>query len=409
MFVLKLGLLNLLRNPRRSLLSLGAIIAGVAVYIMGTGFVSGMRENIVRAQIDTLSGHGMARPADYPTDGRAHPLDDLYALDAGDRAWLDEHTTGWTRRVQFSPDVISGEDSLRLRAIGYEPNRDSDVFPRKDWGVDGEIPTTADQGVLMGKGPAKLLDLHPGDFVTLRVRTTQGAINALEVPVAGVLATGSPAIDFATVLMPWTLSDQLIRHGDATSHVAFLVEDRDQVDATATAMSEQLGDGVEVITWQSETADLMMIMDLRQQVLNFLSLILLAMAATGIANTILMAAYERMREVGTLQAMGMTRARVVQLFVWEGTVLGVVGGSIGAALGGAGVYNWSTNGIDMSSLIEQAGDTYGSVPMSVMLYTDFSTSVLALGLAVGVVVAMLASVYPAIVASRMNPADAVRA
>jgi ABC-type lipoprotein release transport system permease subunit len=90
------------------------------------------------------------------------------------------------------------------------------------------------------------------------------------------------------------------------------------------------------VTWVEETQGVRDLQRVRQRGLDLLVVVLLGMSAAGIANTVLMAAYERTREVGTLRAMGMNERAVLALFLAEGTMLGVVGGALGAAAGGGG-------------------------------------------------------------------------
>ncbi len=407
MFLFRFAFLNLFRNPRRTALSLVSVVAGVAVYIFGQGAIGGVKENVLRAQIDSVSSHVQMLPADYPTDMMSQPIDGLYEVDSEASSWLDESAEAWTPRVMFSPDAIYKADSLRVKGIGFAPT-DEDVFPRKGWKIAGKVPVTAADGVLVGKGPANLLDIEPGDWITVRARTVSGAINALQIPVAGVVSTGSPIVDSAAILFPWELSNQLIRHGESTSHLHVRLHDRDTADSYGAELGTRIGEHVQHQTFISETAEIMRLQDLRQRILNFVAFSLLAIAATGIANTILMAAYERFREIGTLQAMGMNRASVIQLFLIEGGYLGVLGGLIGGAIGGSAVYYWSTVGIDLTSMLESTGDVNNNIPFSAMLYFEFRPDVVVFGVLIGLLIALGSSVYPAIVASRMNPADAVR-
>ena len=161
------------------------------------------------------------------------------------------------------------------------------------------------------------------------------------------------------------------------------------------------------MTWIDATKELLELQEIRQQSLNFLVFILLGIAGLGIANTILMAAFERMREIGTLRAMGMTRRRVLSMFLIEGGMIGIFGGFFGSVLGAVPIYWWATNPIDMSPMIEDKGA--GNFPISVFLYTEFSWMVVIGSFGFGVLVAVLSSIYPSFVATRMSPAEAVRA
>ncbi len=407
MLVLRLALRNLFRQVRRNVLTATVVVAGVFAMIAGGAFITGMRENVVRAQEDTLTGHALVRPAGYPTAGMFHPVDALIEVSEETRALLDARTEAWTVRTMFIATAVRGPDSVRVRGVGFDPARDAAVFPRQAWRVVGEIPVAASDGVLVSRGVARLLELNAGDRMVLKTRTAAGALNALDVPVAGVFTAGNPALDLSAVFVPEVLAQDLVRMGERSSHVALRLGHRDEADRFAPALRATVGDGAEVVTWRDESADLLALMDIRQRALDMLSTIILLLAALGIMNTTLMAAYERVREVGTLRAMGMTRREVVALFVVEGAMVGTVGSVIGGALGGWLAWHFSTHGIDLSATLDNAA--YGSVPISTMLYTDWDPMLIVRGMAVGVVMAALAAIYPAWVASNMAPAEAVRA
>ena len=409
--MIKLALRNVLRQKKRSALSTISIICGVAVIIFSRGFVGGIKENIVRAQVDSMSGHVMARQVDYPTAGINHPVDVVVELDEATEQWLDDETVAWTERVIFSPRVVIGQDSMRARGIGFDPDRDEDVFPRTTWEVLGEIPNGPDDGVLVGSSLARLLSLDVGDDVVLETRTHAGALNAMSVPVSGIVRTANPAIDMVGMFLHWDLAQDLVRADDKGTHLALRLRDRDDAPAVAAALSEKLGPEIETIGWEEETRPLTEIQDLRQKIFDFFAFSLFAMAATGIANTVLMAAYERIREIGTMRALGMTRGAVVRLFVAEGFVMGIIGAVVGAALAAWGTWHYSVNGIDMTSMIDQAAQqgTYNNIPFTLILFMEFNELYIVVGALFGVAVAVLASIYPAFVASKLPPAEAVKA
>lgn len=396
---------NLWRNPRRTALSTGSVIAGVAVLIIGRGFLSGFTENIIRAQADGMSGHLLLRPVDYPTIGLDHPIDGLFTVDAPLRSTLDAMGPN-TSRVIFAPLVTHATDSVRARAIAFDPRTDDLVFPKASWGLTGALPATASDGVAISRGLATLLDLDVGDRVVLQSRTPAGAMNALSAPVSGLYAAGNGLLDGLGLLLTRDLAEQLLTTDGASSHVAVRLARRDQSERLAEDLRAVAPPNVEVRTWQQETADLRRLQSIRQRALDLIVLALLAMSATGIANTILMAAYERIREVGTLQALGMTRSRVVALFLNEGAMIGLLGAAIGSAIGTSVVAYYEVNGLDLS--FAARGGAAGNLPFSTMLYLKVDPVTVALAVVFGVLVATLASIYPAYVASRMAPADAVR-
>ncbi len=407
-FLLKLAGRNVTRQISRTTLSMVSIIAGVAVIIASRGLIRGLNENIVRAQIDAVSGHLVATPADYPTAGVQHPIDHLLELSPPATEWLNKNTVTWTRRVMFSPKAIKGRDAVRLRAFGYDPVTDEAVFPRDQWKVEGRIPDGAQEGVVISVGVARVLQLKVGDDLLLETRTVAGALNALALPVVGIVRTGNLIVDRLGIFVPAQTVQALLRSGSLHSHLCVRLQDRGEADAAAVELRRALGEGARVRTWAQEAEAMLQVQSIRQRVMDMIALAILAIAAAGIANTVLMAAYERTREIGTLRAMGMTRGAIVALFMIEGLLIGAGGGAIGGLLGGALVYHYSEKGVDLSGFLEGAGEAAESLSFSATLYLEHSPSTIAWAVAFGVVIAAAASVYPALLASRLEPADAVR-
>jgi putative ABC transport system permease protein len=398
--ILHLALRNLTRHRWRSVLSLLAIVLGVASLLIGQGFLGGMTENLLRSQIDMVSGHVVARPVGYPSTQANHPVDALLSISEDDAAWLAQRTEAWTGRLLFSPTAIVRGESLRVRAIGVGP-KDAEVFPRKDWKVEGSL-----DGVVVSRGVARLLDVSVGDAIVLQGRTHPGAMNAVSFPVVGVVSTGNAWFDGFGVFVPLSEADTLLAAGGKVSHVALRLSGRGAADATRDALAERLQGRADVRSWGDETTDMMRLQAIRQKALGFLVGAILLMAASGIANTILMAAWERIREIGTLAALGMTRSQVLQLFLLEGAVLGAVGAALGGLLGMAVVGWYATHGIDLTEAMEKGG---ANLPVSATLYLAVDPFWTVAAPAVGVAIAILSSIYPARVASAMPPAEAVRA
>lgn len=415
-FYAQLAARNVVRNVRRTLLSMGSVVAGVAVIVLGRAFIGGIEENIIRSQVDALSGHLEVRPADYPSVGITHPVDELFEASPALRAAIEERHGVITARLMFAPRAIHKGDSIRVRAIGFDPATDAGVFPRENWrcadatrtdvkGCAGMIPETAEDGVLIADNVGALLGLAPGDTLFLETRTYHGAINALEVPVHGIVSTGNNALDRFGVFVPKALADELVQPEGRMSHLLVRFPQRDDAFAARDALAPLIPPGTEALTWYDDCREMLELQQIRRTALNMVVGLLMVISALGIANTILMAAYERVREIGTLRAMGMNRAGVIGLFIAEGAVMGFVGGTIGAVIAGLATWHWSTVGIDLTSGMKDAG----TVAISSMLYTEFSPPTLLGAIVFGAMVAVAGSIWPAFVASSMQPADAVRA
>jgi putative ABC transport system permease protein len=334
------------------------------------------------------------------------PLDRLVKVTPEARQLLDAETLAWTGRVQFAPTVVHGADSVRARAIGYEPVRDEQVFPHTRWKLEGRSPADDADEVIIAPSVARLLHVKPGDHVVLQVRTHHVALNALDVQVVGIFSTGNMALDALGMRVPQALTLKLTQ-ADAPSHVLAKLRFRNDAARLKPKLQAALGATAEVATLQEETAEMLALQGTRRSSLQVLVFIILALAGFGMANTFLMAAYERTREVGTLRAMGMTEGEVVLLFMTEGTLVGLGGSLLGAAWGGGLAAWWAAHPIDFTQMMEGRG--MNNISFNALVYTHFSPAVMVTGVMVGVVVALVSSWYPARVASALRPADAVRA
>lgn len=400
--IVGLAVRNLTRNLRRTLITSAAVIAGVSVLIVGYGLMDGLDENVVRAQEDAVAGHVILRPADYPDDGISNPVE--AAAPIGDlQATLadDSRVVAWAPRLWFQARLIHGAASARVKGIAYNPEREDAVFPRDEWDLEGAWPASPSE-VVLGSGLARMLDVEVGGTVVMEARTRPGALNALPFTVSGVVSAHSPAVDALSVWMPMSTADTLVLPEDAVSHVAVRLRRRSQ----AKPFAEAHRDGA----WQAHTAieevaGLLALNAFRRQAVSLIVFILMAIAATGIANTVIMAAYERVREVGTLRAMGMSQAAIRALFLIEGAMLGLFAGLLGAILGAAIVAWFSANGIDIGWVVNNLGE----VSMSTLLYMHFSWRPVIGSVVFGLVISLVASLWPAQHAASLNPADAVRA
>ena len=404
--LLRLATRNLLRNTRRTMLTTIVIVAAIGVLILGEGFVSGTEQNFVTSAINSTVGHITVRPSDYPADMGQQPVDVLLDVTPAMRSFLDRHAEGWTERVLFQPTLIAGEDWTRVQGIGYDPNTDDRVFRRDLWTLKGREPTSPSNEIMVSPGIASLLDLSLGQSVVLQLRTHEGAINALDLTVVGIVNTTNASIDMNSLFAPRELVARLIA-SPKPSHVSLRLASRYDIDDLLPSLRESFGPQAELVTWQTETAELLRLQATRRRTLQFLVFVLMALSAFGMANTILMAAHERVREVGTLRAMGMSRPGVIRMFLTEGALMGVMGSLLGAAWGGGLVAHWAVTPIDFSNYVQNT--QMSGFSFSVLLYTDFRWSTVAGSILFGTAVAVLASIYPAWVASSLVPADAVRA
>ncbi len=407
MLILGLAVRNLFRNTRRTVITSGAVVFGVALQVLGWGLVDGLDDNFLRAVSTTTTGDILLRPPEYPTDGLSYPLEEAAAPPA-----LTGFSGEAASRVLFSARVVHKADAARAVGVAYDPDQDYRVFPRERWRVQGVWPDAGQSQVALGDALGRLLGVGVGDEVVVQARTVDGAQNALSYTITALVHTDNGQLDNTAVWLRMDAADALLQLQGRRTHLslhvgtledAAVVRDRLQAAGAFTGPDGKLWDAK---TTREEAADMLAINDIRRRAILMLVGVIMAIAATGIANTVIMAAYERVREIGTLLALGMKRRDVSLLFLTEGAMLGLGAGSVGAAIGTAGVLYWQFNGIVLG---EETMKATGNLPVSAIIYTHFNWGPVIGSLVFSALVAIFASVQPARFASRLNPADAVRA
>jgi len=398
-FLAQLALRNLRRNLSRTFITSITVVFGVALPILGWGMVDGLDENVLRASRTTTTGDLVLRPDAYPLDGLEFPLSKADILPTELRAQLDG-AGPWTARTVFPARLVRGVEAVRASGNAFDAATDEGVFPRSSWNIDGAWPAMDAAEVVLGKGLAKLIDAKAGDEVVVEARTFPGALNALTFRVSGIVETDNAALDNVGFWMPAGVAEGFLQLDGRRTHVA--VDAKGDPAAAATALQ---GRGWTARTLHEECADLIAANMIRRYALLFLVGIILLIAGVGIANTVIMAAYERVREIGTLMALGMKKRDVAGLFLLEGAGMGLCAGVLGAAIGVAGVLYWQANGIYFGEAIKNAGQ----VAMGSTLYMQFRWTPVIVSGTFGLLIAIVASLWPASYAANLNPADAVKA
>jgi ABC-type lipoprotein release transport system permease subunit len=303
-----------------------------------------------------------------------------------------------TPRLYASGIVTIGDQSVGVRVVGIDPASAANA-PFKDGLVSGEFITADDrEGVLIGKTLADNLGVTTGDTIDLLVNTSNGDVSSQPFIIRGVYNTKIPGYDQTTLFMPLSKAQAISGAQDHASLIFINLKDRSQAQAVSTAIQ---GGGYQVKTWQQLNQLLIDTETLANTYIVVLYFIILAITATVIVNTLVMAVFERTREIGILSAVGMRSGRIMSMFFIESFLLSIGGIVIGLALGALLVAYTINIGIHIGNF----GIT--GMLLGETLYGGFSLQN-TINLAIlALVVTLIASIYPAILAARLEPVVAL--
>lgn len=402
--ILRLAYRNLGRNRRRSFFSALAMGMALALLMMMAGIIRGEYGDAIDLAIRLQSGHLQVRAETYDEARTSLKWQDLIENPSAVAAQVASlaPVAAATPRLYASGFITTSDESTGVRVVGVDPASDANA-PYRDGLREGAFLTADDrEGVLVGWALANRLGLSVGDSVSLSVNTSEGEVDEQRFIVRGIYATGTSAFDGVTILLPLAKAQVFTGAGDRASTIFVMLTDTAQTAAVVAALQ---GSGHTVMTWEKLNELLVQTEQLSASYMTFFYLIVLGIAATVIVNTQIMSVYERTREIGILSAIGMRGGRVMTIFLAESALLAMGGILLGLALGGVVVAYLTRYGIPLD--IENFGFT--GMLLADRIYTQLLVTDAVNLTLMTLIVTLLAGLYPAVLASRMEPVAALRA
>lgn len=396
--LIKIAFRNILRNRRRSAITLLVIVFGSVGLILFGGYKArtffGLRESTIRNRL----GHLQIFKKGYSTSESQKPL--AYALDDVDAVRRsverDPRVKMTAAQITLMGLVSNGEKSETFLATAVEPEKDR-LMQSQRVTAGASLTNHEPDAALIGAGLAKSMHVKPGDYLTLMTTTVAGSLNAMDVRVAGIFMTGVKEYDDRAVKLPIAGAQQLLQTKKVEKLLVFL-NNTDDTAAVHADLAKSLR-GVEFKEWSELASYYHQVVALYNGIFGFLGFIVFGIVIFSVANTILMSVFERTREIGTLMAIGTTRARLWRMFLAEGFSIGVIGCVLGLTAGVALAFVINHGNV---MLPPPPGYTVG-YRLEIMM----QPSVLIPAALIAIVTATLSSIVPAFKASRMKIVDAL--
>lgn len=390
------------RNRRRSFFSMLALGIGLALLLLMAAVVQGEMRDAMNTSIQLETGHLQVRAASYNADKTSLKWEDLIEAPgtvAGQITALPQVIVA-TPRLYASGILAVGETTVGVRVIGVDTESAANA-PLRDGLVAGTFPTADDRdGILIGRTLADKYNLSVGDKTNLMANTSDGTISEQVFVVRGIFSTKTPSYDEGNILMPLAKAQAITGAGDRASILFVLLKDRDQATAVAQALSS--GGNYQIVTWTQTNELLASFEQFSGAYMFVLYLIVLGITATVIINTLIMAVFERTREIGILSAVGMRGGRIMAMFFAESGFLALGGIVMGLILGGLLVVYAANFGFYVGNM----GITGMMIGETIYAYLTWNDAILLTAMAFAI--SLLAAVYPAMLAAQLQPVEALR-
>jgi putative ABC transport system permease protein len=403
---------NLLRYQRRTLLTSLLITVGIIAVLLFISVSGSFKAMMVGQITDSMLGHIQIHKRGYVSSIDSLPLHmnmKPRMMEKVKEALAEQdNVEAYSQRIKFGAMFSNFTETTNIRLNAVIPEDEAKTAPL----LADRIVAGKKEGALLSKGKilvpeiiAKGLKVNPGDTVVLVATNKDGSVNGLTFEVQGVLEgisgpggrDGYMHIDDARTLLRFEDND--------VSEVVVRLKNPEKLEQTFASLQETMSQYInqqgkpafEVHKWEklSPFSNIANMIDLLTL---FIKIMLVSIVLISIMNVMVMAVYERIREIGTISAIGTRPGRIRSLFVTEGLLLGIVGTVAGTVISLAVIFILNMNQLTFS---------FGRQQNLVLTPTISVTEVLVI-CAVVIGVAILASVQPAWKASRMDPINALR-
>ncbi len=405
-YTLAIAWRNLWRNRVRSGLTAAGMAISVMMVLWMVSYMEGMYGQIYDVLIDQKLGHVQIHHEDYPGRALIHDtLADGAAL--VERVEALPESVGATGRLTGFALVGSEETSTGGKLVGIQPDREQGVTNLGERVREGRLlEAGVTNEAVIGIQLAEELEVGLGGEVIVILQAADGSMANELYNVVGIAKTGDALLDKGGVWVDLGGLQELLALPDQLHEVLVLAEDMDLAPELSTAVSATVGDGPLVRTWSETDPQTAQMAGFQTLSIGMMLLIFYGVAGLGILNTMLMSVFERTRELGLLQALGLQPSRIRLIVLTESALLGATAAAVGGVLGlGMQVFMVHV-GMDLS--VNGEGLEYMGLTFDPIIKGAYDVPTTVFTLVFVFVVCVGAAVWPAFRATRMDPVEAMR-
>ena len=412
LMLIKIAYLNIWRNMRRTLFCFAAVGIAVFFIVVYSSMIDGMTKcifdtvkiyelghiNVTSKQFENESEY---MPVQYPVaDGQSWKelAQEIYQI-PGVRAVLPRITTMATLQDSTIKHAI-------LWGIDIEKETQTNhlnLTDRNNGLLEGRWPAPGSNEIAIGRAFAQKSGLSVGDRLMFKTISAQFSEKFLRPQIVGIFNFDYIKIDERYIIIDFERLQSLLVMGEGTQSLVIFADD-DKVAAGITPQVKNiLGEGNTVTNWRDNYW--VAVMDMVGPIYNTVFLVFLIVASFLIINTVVMIIHERIKEIGMMGCLGMTRAEIVKVFFFESIFMAAFGALAGVVLGGSIVAVMAGSPV---KLMEYFGNTFADMPMSNAIFFEFNPLILFKAWLMGVVIASIFTLIPSLKSAFVEPVEALR-
>ena len=395
---------NVWRNKLRSIVIVLAITAGLTGGIFTVAMQNGMTEQKLRTAVDTQTAHLQIHAAGFQQnrDIRLYLKnfqDIINALDS------EAAVKAIATRLVATGMAASSNANAGVQLNGILPENEKRISTIYQSVVEGDYFQSEKRNhILISTRTASKLKVGLGGKVVITLQDIHGEIVGAAFRVSGIFRTPHSMFDEANVFVKKEDLERILSMQGVVNEIAVRARDMEDVPQLQEHLQSLFSsDATDIQSWREIQPELAYINDATWQ-MNYLILIIILLAlGFGILNTMLMAIFERIKEIGVLMAVGMSKARIFWMIIFETVFLSLTGAAVGMVVSAWIVYMTGRSGIDLS-VFAQGLESFG---ISSTIYPALEPQFYGKLAIMVIVAAVLSALYPAIKALRLNPVEAI--
>ncbi len=402
--ILSLAFKNLMRYRRRTFITGSVIALGLMFYILMDSLLLGWFSGTERQYIDYQVASGRIVRDQWWADRERLPLEYSIADTAAVTALLEDRRITYTPRTDFTADLIFYRDpypedgSYQVAVTALDPVTDRRVFQLTESMENpdsrGAFLQPGDPGILVGNVLAEKLHMQVGYPVGLEFTTREGYRQVLDTKVTGIIKSGSHMVNLSGVFISLDTADQYLAMEGAVTGYSILLPPGGK--SRLRELEASLPEGYRLLGYEEIASEFIAMQEMESGGMGVFLFIIFIIASVGVSNTMMMAVFERRREIGMMRAQGLSDRKIRVMFYLEAAGIGVVGALLGLLLGALLNIPLVNLGLNYGAMLKVDGDVvdFGGLVIDSRMKGVWSLKSFVYGAVFAVVVSSLASFFP---------------
>jgi putative ABC transport system permease protein len=397
---------NVWRNKMRSSIVIIAVSLGVFAGVFTLAFMKGLTVQRLNSAIKTETSHIQIHTKEFIDVNDIeyyfkNSSEILKVIDA------QENVLASSERIIVNTIISSAEKGGGVKLVGVVPEKEAEVTNIKDKLIEGSYlePLKRGRPIVIGNKLAEKLDVKLGSKIVAGLLDVNDTPIYYQFRVGGIFQTASGPFDEGVAFVNFSDLQEITRLPSNVAHEIAVYVSGEELSSPIARDLKEIYPELSVMEWFEILPELGYLNESMDFYIYIFIIIILLALGFGIVNTMLMVVLERIKELGMLMAVGMNKLRVFKMIMLETVFLSLTGGLVGILLGTlvSGYYN--ERGIDLSGLYKEGLSAIG---YDAVVFPEIFADMIIIITILVILTGIIASIYPALKALKLNPAEAIR-